>query len=378
MRPRPESGESQDLRGWFVPPESAEPSEAEAARRLLKMAESDWADLDRFAEALRRPECRLDYSYDSYGWPNESQAFREVTYYLPSAFRERAFLRAKAGEGSACAADLQSLIDTADRLHGIPSLMSQVIRLGVLAVRHGVVWEALRLQILGEEEVLEMDRAIATLDLCAGLAGSLQAERAILVRMIERGKNRRGELVDEFGLEIDPSDDWDENLSRAWEQLEVRFAPTGWFDLQKVESTRDSNRWITLLTEGDRVAIRRERAREGEDDFEDPRGLERFQGWGPAVDMALGRTLRVETTLAIERVAIAAERYRLRHGSYPADGAALLPDFLAEWPLDARSGEPLVYTRKADGTPWIRGTVTVSRGRRGAQVDAWQYTPGPP
>ena len=62
------------------------------------------------------------------------------------------------------------------------------------------------------------------------------------------------------------------------------------------------------------------------------------------------------------------------------------PEFLKAWPNDARTGDPIIYKRKSDGTPWILGTSTFPRdtvgggsrsrpGRSERVVDGWQYTP---
>jgi hypothetical protein len=48
-------------------------------------------------------------------------------------------------------------------------------------------------------------------------------------------------------------------------------------------------------------------------------------------------------------VAVAAERYRLRHGAWPATLAALAPEFLPAVPADPFNGQPLRFTRFADG-----------------------------
>jgi hypothetical protein len=48
-------------------------------------------------------------------------------------------------------------------------------------------------------------------------------------------------------------------------------------------------------------------------------------------------------------VALAAERYRRKHGDWPETLDRLTPDFLAEVPLDPYDGEPLRYRRLADG-----------------------------
>jgi hypothetical protein len=58
-------------------------------------------------------------------------------------------------------------------------------------------------------------------------------------------------------------------------------------------------------------------------------------------------------------VALAVERYRLRHRDWPASLDRLKPDLLAEVPLDPFDGKPLRYLKR-DG-----GIVVYSVGRDG-------------
>jgi hypothetical protein len=48
--------------------------------------------------------------------------------------------------------------------------------------------------------------------------------------------------------------------------------------------------------------------------------------------------------------AIALKRYQLRHGKYPADLNALVPEFLRQVSVDLMDGQPLRYRPKPDGT----------------------------
>lgn len=63
----------------------------------------------------------------------------------------------------------------------------------------------------------------------------------------------------------------------------------------------------------------------------------------------LGRAAQTETERRIIITAIALERYRTRHGSYPDSLSALAPDFLKVVPSDFMNGQPLHYRRTDDG-----------------------------
>jgi hypothetical protein len=69
----------------------------------------------------------------------------------------------------------------------------------------------------------------------------------------------------------------------------------------------------------------------------------------PALQASSNAQDRSVTASALTRVAAALAVYRARHGEYPADLAALVPEILPETPLDLYSDKPFLYERKPDG-----------------------------
>ena len=63
----------------------------------------------------------------------------------------------------------------------------------------------------------------------------------------------------------------------------------------------------------------------------------------------LGRAAEAEARRRIIITAIALERYRGRHGSYPAKLQELVPELLKNAPIDFMDGRPLRYRRTEDG-----------------------------
>lgn len=63
----------------------------------------------------------------------------------------------------------------------------------------------------------------------------------------------------------------------------------------------------------------------------------------PAIQQVLKADLRNESEHVLLLTAIAAERYRIRHGRVPGSLPELVPEFLPAVPLDPCSGGPLVY-----------------------------------
>lgn len=62
------------------------------------------------------------------------------------------------------------------------------------------------------------------------------------------------------------------------------------------------------------------------------------------------RVMNIEISRQLVVTAIALKRFHLRHGNYPAELAALTPEFLPAVPRDPVDGQPLRYRANADGT----------------------------
>lgn len=69
-----------------------------------------------------------------------------------------------------------------------------------------------------------------------------------------------------------------------------------------------------------------------------------------ATGHSVDRVLSIEATRNVVIAAIALKRYQLRHGIWPTDLKALVPEFLSEVPRDPVDGQPLRYRANADGT----------------------------
>jgi len=64
---------------------------------------------------------------------------------------------------------------------------------------------------------------------------------------------------------------------------------------------------------------------------------------------AVSKSASGQESMDLARVAIALERYRLAHGTYPELLDALAPQLLKQIPHDIVDGQPLHYRRSSDG-----------------------------
>ncbi len=69
----------------------------------------------------------------------------------------------------------------------------------------------------------------------------------------------------------------------------------------------------------------------------------------PSQERAIALNMRARGVLGSARAALAAERYRMAHGDWPASLDALVPDYLDAVPLDLFDGQPLRMRRTEEG-----------------------------
>lgn len=66
-------------------------------------------------------------------------------------------------------------------------------------------------------------------------------------------------------------------------------------------------------------------------------------------EAAFLKEAQLEATLLAARTGLACRLYKSRNGSYPESLEALMPDILAEVPIDPFTGKPFVYRREGEG-----------------------------
>jgi hypothetical protein len=69
-----------------------------------------------------------------------------------------------------------------------------------------------------------------------------------------------------------------------------------------------------------------------------------------SLSRVLNRVLTAEVSRELTTTALVLKRYQLRHGQYPRELSALVPEFLAAAPRDPADGQPMRYRLKPDGT----------------------------
>jgi len=109
----------------------------------------------------------------------------------------------------------------------------------------------------------------------------------------------------------------------------------------------------------------------------------RFFRYGMAINnigvfnRAFEMKLRVLINVDIANITLAIEQYRLVTGILPDDLASLVPNFLAEVPIDLYAGKPFLYKILKDGyIVWSVGSDKINNNGKALDIDGRKYSKG--
>ncbi|MEN9676008.1 MAG: hypothetical protein RIS76_1904 [Verrucomicrobiota bacterium] len=341
--------------------DAAFPSRALAAAAVLEGLKSSEARLAELREAGRRPEARYPVVYDlNNPWgillPHLGGVRRACL-----RLQVRACARLALNDSAGALDDVLLSLTLVDSLKSEPFLISSLVRISCMQIALQPVWEGLADRQWSDVQLSTLQTRLSSYDFLGDWNRSLEAERAaalLTADLIGRGTYRLSQLGHEAPSR--PPDLWGE----VFPDVAERFAPRGWYQLEKVNYCR----WLDRQTAGvlDEKARRvspvriAANTRELEDEIASGRlYFGSFPGVLRHVLLATqllpglsGLPLKMSSAqTAVEEAAIACalERYRLAEGSYPEALTALVPKFLAQLPTDLLTGKSYRYRRRDDG-----------------------------
>jgi hypothetical protein len=251
-----------------------------------------------------------------------------------------------------------------------PLLIAELVRIAISAIGVSTTWEVLQSSDWSDDQLKALQTSWESIDWMSQAESALAMERATLAKAYAQarasaavaqsmftGAGARSSLSDlaELGKEVLQHPQ--AGLRSFMKQYPAYWAWRWWQsyddELADAESTQAALEAVRqakrekvpgLAFKGfDEAAIRIRQAHPKEGSY-----------FGYSSSGNLQRFLLRVTLLEIQRsltvTAITLKRYALRHGSYPADLQALVPEFLAAVPRDVMDGQPLRYQLNADGS----------------------------
>jgi hypothetical protein len=323
------------------------------------------ATMDGFKQALEHPAPDTGWIYqDTYGNLTNGPArgqFIQIRAVAQSLAREE-LGELHRDNLDAAIADLHALAGLAQfNRNELQGIVTPFIRVSVAGLGLGASWEALQAPGWDERQLASLQRDWEQLDLMKGLERGFQAQRAvgsIIMNELRRANGR--EFIDVLGNGTSSSTPGYNPLERLWKEQVIpsTYKLTSINEDELLTLTAMSRVVeVTRLVESGRPwpevrMISSNQFRE----FEDKVGNDRFgrfiasERFLPNTSRALDTAVRVETQRRLAITAIALKRYQLRYNQPAPSLDALVPEFLAQVPLDPMSGKPLCYRLNPDGT----------------------------
>ena len=223
----------------------------------------------------------------------------------------------------------------------------------------GASWEALNSPGWNEPELSALQGKWEAVDLLSRRANVIRAERAFWIEQFVALRNTN---VDEFFVrEVSPDTGFVADLKKRAQNLYDRY-PRYW----KWRSTWSYGEELFVLQAADlglkfvhqsasteAAAPARKTFDRGIRDLYQQHPMDSYAGaWAiflvPLQDY-LTKFAITETARRITITTIALKRYQLAHQSYPASLSELVPQYLAQVPIDFMDGKPLRYKLQPDG-----------------------------
>lgn len=269
--------------------------------------------------------------------------------------------------------DLLALAQLAERDKDEPVLISLLVRIAMGSIAINATWEALQAPAGPEEQLQQVQATWESVDLLtqaeAAFAMSRAVEESGLAAWRESYPNLQGGpfatggggsgLAELAQLSKDVLNDPKEGIKalaqrypgywcwRYWQSYdeELASAETIQAALDAVRKARKDHALAPAREQFDREDTRVQR-------LYPPAA--NWLGYSVAFGGQLNRILSRLTCLEIQRsllvTAIALKRFHLKHGTYPAELSALVPDILREPERDPMDGKPLRYRLNPDGS----------------------------
>jgi hypothetical protein len=235
-----------------------------------------------------------------------------------------------------------------------PTLVCQMIRVAIAGLGLSVTWEALQAGGWTESELGVIQRDWESANLIDGLEKAMLGERAF-------GDMFFAEIRNNGALRTNQKFSVASSNSKFRQRLESMFEAFVWKlnlgeeelltfqeyqrGLEPVRNLEKNKPWPEI-----RASLQPVRGK-----VQGPPWLQKYRHpissmLIPNYAKALQTTVRNETQRRLTVVAIALQRYELRHYRPPSSLQELVPEFFSAVPIDPMSGEPLRYRLNPDGS----------------------------
>lgn len=352
-------GNRTDLKGWqkdiFTSTNMqhrAEPGDpAEDVLYALKQYDDELAEL--LTASATRPLARFDIKYaeeDKAGILLPHLAFIKG---ITQTLRLRAVANLSAGKSEHAFQDVNLMFRLIDSIESEPILISKLVRFACIQITVGTIWEGLVDHRWQDAQLEQLQAKLATYDFVKDGTLGFQGERLFgnsIIEYLYKQPHMLAMVSDLGGTDSYP------NFSFG--KAPYYLIPSGWFHLEQLSYNKAFQEFILVPAPQDKhhlditklkaIKLEMERQTANKDAFyliRSHRVL--IQLLLPAIGKLFQKGAYAQSTCDLAVVAIALERYYLRHKDYPPSLDALVPEYATILPLDIASQAPFKYERQS-------------------------------
>ncbi len=324
------------LEDWPKPATPGTP----AADVLVALSRNE-ADLKALrTAAAERPECRFPLRYE--------EGHEMLLPPLAVVKRAASMLRLRAAALLAEQRTAEALEDVrlgfrmGDTIRDEPILISLLVRIAIYQLVLQPVWEGCRDGRWDDGQLAALQQILARYDPLVGVPRALTGERVMAGLTYEWMARQPERLAGWWGPD---------GFEGEWGMLVyLRMTPRGWVRQNQVGHYRYLQALVDdLATARHHSQLPPSGARLEEVMKKNSPYTVLASMLAPAVDGVSVKAFEAESWRRLALTGLALERHRLAHGGYPESLAALVPRFLEAVPEDPMDGQPLRYSRQADG-----------------------------
>ncbi len=315
----------------------SEGSAAEEVLEALQVFEKPYSEL---RAAAARPKARFPVRYED-GVSLKRPHF-QVLMDLALIVRIRAAAELALDKRDAAFDDVGVGLKLVESMEEDPALVSLLVELHLCDIVLQPIWEGLVRHQWSERQLASLNSRLGAANFAAHLQKAMRGERNVFVLpALEMIRQNPGSVVS-IG-----------NWGPEYENLVLRWAPSAWYDKDKIFICGLIDQWIESadpvhrrFDRGKLIAVEDEMTRVDQGEL-NSYSLARLLLVSDSE--AAETAARAQSTLNLACVALALERHRLKHGAYP-DSLSLLDQEVGGIDAfsDPLSGNPPHYIRHGD------------------------------
>jgi hypothetical protein len=311
------------------------------ARDVLSALRKFDPELEELSAAAARPYSVFPIHYEEH--INALLPHLATLKGISQLVRLRALARLGVDDKAGAFQDVKLGLRLTEAASSEPITISHLVRIASVQIIMQPVWEGLARHQWTEEQLAELQSALANIRVLEAYGLTIRGERAFSNLMIDEMRSGKHlNLSDVLG------NGEGQMLSSA-----SRLVPSGWFYQNQLTLNRLYQERCLPLVDTTKHRVYAQQTREADDVPElKSRGLYNIFArlLFPAIAKLSEKFANGQTTVDLATVACALERHRLATGQYPEQLDLLVPRFIAKIPTDVITGELLKYRREPDGT----------------------------